>query len=142
MGWLNDVVKSVLNPGAKDVVNDRARKAANEAYRASQSGGGGMDTIGTAITDNAQLIQQREREAAEAAQNSQYGSNGGTGTDGGGGTTGGTGTTGTTGTTGATGKTQVKSTMSKAERDKLYKMKDSNVPYYYDHDENDLLYMA
>ena len=143
MGWLNDVVKSVLNPGAKDVVNDRARKAANEAYRASQSGGGGQsDTIGTAITDNAQLIQQREREAAEAAQNSQYGSNGGTGTDGGGGVTGGTGTTGTIGTTGTTGKTQVKSTMSKAERDKLYKMKDSNVPYYYDHDENDLLYMA
>lgn len=36
----------------------------------------------------------------------------------------------------------VKSSMSKSERDKLYKMKDSNVPYYYKHDENDLMYLA
>lgn len=36
----------------------------------------------------------------------------------------------------------VKSTMSKSERDKLYKMKDSNVPYYYEQDENDLMYLA
>ena len=34
------------------------------------------------------------------------------------------------------------SVMSKSEKDKLYKMKDSNVPYYYDHDENDLMYLA
>ena len=36
----------------------------------------------------------------------------------------------------------VKSTMSKSERQKLYKMKDSNVPYFYSHDENDLTYLA
>lgn len=35
-----------------------------------------------------------------------------------------------------------KSAMSKSEKQKLYKMKDSNVPYYYDHDENDLMYLA
>ena len=39
-------------------------------------------------------------------------------------------------------KNKNKSAMSKSERQKLYKMKDSNVPYYYDHDEDDLMYLA
>lgn len=34
------------------------------------------------------------------------------------------------------------SSLSKKERSYLSKMKDSNVPYYYEHDENDLMYLA
>lgn len=36
----------------------------------------------------------------------------------------------------------VKSSMTKAERNAIYKMKDSNVPYFYEQDENDLMYLA
>ena len=36
----------------------------------------------------------------------------------------------------------VKSTMTKAERNAIYKMKDSNVPYFYEKDEDDLMYIA
>lgn len=72
---------------------------------------------------------------------SGYGEDGyggdGSGGYGGGGLSGGVG--GSNGTGGSSG---AKSTMSKSERDKLYKMKDSNVPYYYEHDENDLMYLA
>lgn len=37
---------------------------------------------------------------------------------------------------------EVKSTMTEAELKKLTQMKDSNVPYYYSHDEHDLMYLA
>jgi len=47
-----------------------------------------------------------------------------------------------TGGSSSSSNTSVKSSMSKSEKNKLYKMKDSNVPYYYDHDENDLMYLA
>ena len=36
----------------------------------------------------------------------------------------------------------VKSSMTKAERNAIYNMKDSNVPYYYTANEDDLMYMA
>jgi hypothetical protein len=36
----------------------------------------------------------------------------------------------------------VKSSMTKAERNAIFKMKDSNVPYFYEQDENDLMYLA
>ena len=46
------------------------------------------------------------------------------------------------GSSGSSTSNYTKSAMSKSERQKIYKMKDSNVPYYYDHDENDLMYLA
>ena len=49
---------------------------------------------------------------------------------------------GSDGGDGSSGSTEVKSSMSEAEIKTLENMKDSNVPYYYDHDENDLMYLA
>ena len=43
---------------------------------------------------------------------------------------------------GGTGQQSNFSTMSEAEKQALFKMKDSNVPYYYKKDENDLLNLA
>ena len=43
---------------------------------------------------------------------------------------------------GATTDTKPKSSMSEEEVKYFDNMKDSNVPYYYDHDENDLMYLA
>ena len=43
---------------------------------------------------------------------------------------------------GSSDSDEIKSTMSKSERAYLEKMKDSNVPYFYEKDENDLMYLA
>ena len=58
------------------------------------------------------------------------------------GSSGGSSDTGSGSGGGSSTSNKVKSSMSKSERQKLYKMKDSNVPYYYEYDENDLMYLA
>ena len=91
------------------------------------------------------MIQEVERqEAAAAAAAAESSDRGGTYQGGTGGSSSSTGgaTTGTTGSSTGTQPKVIKSSLSKKEKDKLYKMKDSNVPYYYDHDENDLMYLA
>ena len=167
MGWLNDWAKSILNPGASQKVqaNDANRAAMNTATThpvihaenlpEGPSGGsvlqlGGMNLIGEgtqqAISNGGYQFAQNLLNRAQI----QYGvsdENGGGGMGAAAGATGVIGSDGTYNTGsgqygGQVGTQQVKSTMSKAERDKLYKMKDSNVPYYYDHDENDLMYLA
>ena len=96
----------------------------------------------------------KKRYASEWAQRGGYGvifPDGTTSNDypigsgsGSGGSGSGSGTGGSNGGDGSSGSSsnKVKSSMSKSERQKLYKMKDSNVPYYYDHDEEDLMYLA
>lgn len=72
----------------------------------------------------------------DGSSSDNYDFNGSSGSSGG--TSGGGGSS----SGGSSTSNSVKSTMSKSERQKLYKMKDSNVPYYYEQDENDLMYLA
>lgn len=88
------------------------------------------DPIGKTITDNAQRLRQNYGDGQPSSSGGSSDSSGG-----------GTGIGGDSGT-GSSTSNQVKSTMSKSERQKIYNMKDSNVPYYYTHDENDLMYLA
>ena len=88
------------------------------------------DPVGTAVTTTATKMQEIER----AEQRAREQANSGVGSGGSGSVGGNVGTTNT--------NQEVKSSMSKSERQKLSKMKDSNVPYYYSHDENDLMYLA
>lgn len=93
------------------------------------------DPLGTIITNNAQKMYQNYKQQQSSSSNSGgSGSSGGSSSDSGG-SSGGSSTSNNS-------NNKVKSAMSKSERQKLYKMKDSNVPYYYDHDENDLMYLA
>lgn len=105
------------------------------------SGGGStLNPAEQAIFNNAATMSAnyQQQQAAAAAQQQESTDRGTGGTDG---IVGSDGTLGTsTGNTGT--ESQAVSSMSKAEKDKLYKMKDSNVPYFYDHDENDLMYLA
>lgn len=93
-----------------------------------------MKTQGIAgrITDNANKIRENS--------NNSSSSNGSSGSSGGG--SGGNDSSSDSSSTSNSSKNKNKSAMSKSERQKLYKMKDSNVPYYYDHDEDDLMYLA
>ena len=91
------------------------------------------DTIGTSITENARRMQEIYNKSSSSSSGEGENLSGEVG-DGGGGL-------GTDSST-SSDSNKVESTLSKKEKDKLYKMKDSNVPYYYDHDENDLMYLA
>lgn len=89
------------------------------------------DPIGTIITQNAQNFAKKQEELNKSSSGGGSSSSGGSSGGGSGSSSG-----------SSTSKNKNKSAMSKSERQKLYKMKDSNVPYYYDHDENDLMYLA
>jgi len=91
------------------------------------------DSLGNIITKNAKTLYdnyKKEQQSSNSGSSSESGDTGAgdTGAD--------------TGSSTSGGSSSTKSAMSKSERQKLYKMKDSNVPYYYDHDENDLSYLA
>ena len=88
------------------------------------------DPIGTIIAKNAQKFARNQEELNQSSSGGGSGSSGGSS----GGDSG--------SSSGSSTSNKNKSAMSKSERQKLYKMKDSNVPYYYDHDENDLMYLA
>ena len=92
--------------------------------------GGVSDPIGTAITENAkkmQAIEEAENSASSSGGSDSYSGSGYSGVGSG---------------TGSSTSNTVTSSMSKSERSKISKMKNSNVPYYYKHDENDLMYLA
>lgn len=98
----------------------------------------GVTLLGTGKTSNeARQLGQQLMDMAQ--ENNNGGSDDGYG---GGGSGGGDYGGGTGGSSSGGSSNYVKSSMSKSERQKLYKMKDSNVPYYYEHDENDLMYLA
>lgn len=148
MGWLNDWAKSWLNPGAskKVAANDANRKATNEATRTIHGGASpvvlqGVNLVGSGKT-TPEAYQFGQNLLNRAQIYSSDGSGGAESLDGSNSSDGGGGSSGS-GTGGSSSSSNtVKSSMSKAERNAIYKMKDSNVPYYYDHDENDLMYLA
>ena len=123
-----------VNQHRKSTVDekDSRNRAAIHAYY----GQGTSDVIGKSITDNNIRMQEiaNQQSSSGGGSSDGYGSSGGVGgsSDGGSSGSGGSGSS----------SNKVKSSMSKSERDKLYKMKDSNVPYYYEHDEEDLMYLA
>lgn len=89
------------------------------------------------IVKNANDYRQKQNELNSSSSGTGSGSSGGS-SDSSGGSSGGDGGS----SSGSSTSNDSKSGMSKSEKDNLYKMKDSNVPYYYDHDENDLMYLA
>ena len=94
------------------------------------------DSLGTIITENAKRMREN--------YNKSNSDSSGEGSDSSGGGSDSSSDSGDSSSTsnGSNGSNYVKSAMSKSERQKLYKMKDSNVPYYYKYDENDLMYLA
>lgn len=91
------------------------------------------DPLGTIITKNAKSLYDQYKESQKSSNTGSSNESGDTGA----------GDTGSdSGSSTSSGSNSTKSAMSKSERQKLYNMKDSNVPYYYDHDENDLSYLA
>lgn len=127
----------------------RQTKAKNAKLMKSTIHGGASPVTlqGVSIIDNRQKLSSGEQKAKQisnqllnssqkynnSGSNSGYGGYGGDGSgyggDGSGGSSDGS-------------SNQIKSSMSKAERNKLKNMKDSNVPYFYEPDKDDLMYMA
>lgn len=87
--------------------------------------------VRNSFTQNLQRIEENNKNAGS-------GSSSGDGSGSSGDSSGGSGSS----SDGSSTSNSVKSSMSKSERQKLYKMKDSNVPYFYTQDENDLTYLA
>lgn len=89
---------------------------------------GGSYNVTNRITKNSNQLYQNSKtnSSSGGSSDSSGGSGGGSGSSSGGSST----------------SNSLKSAMSKSERQKLYKMKNSNVPYFYTHDENDLMYLA
>lgn len=88
------------------------------------------NNIGSTITKNANKLRKNYGDGTSSGSGSGSGSSGDS--------SGGSGSS----SGGSSTSNKTKSAMSKAERQKLYKMKDSNVPYFYTQDENDLMYLA
>ena len=117
----------------KEAKLNKRREAQKKAWKDALTKQKTLDVVGKAITDNAKKMQ-------EVSSNSGGGSSGGSGSGGDGYVGGYDGSTGSD--SGDTSDDKVVSKMSTAEKKAILNMKDSNIPFSYKANEEDLMYMA
>ena len=136
------VIPSLASNFKKQVEESKKKSNKKQTKGASVLKLNGKFLVGTGnTTPEARQFSQALLDRAQNPDGGNGGGNSGGGSSGGG-SLGGDSGGGSSGGNSGTGSNYVKSSMSKSERQKLYKMKDSNVPYYYPPNEDDLMYLA